>query len=211
MVVCITALLGLMLAVPASAQTGKVLALEPVGKGMRECEMIDSLRLPTAGGCVLKAESKRKGIDYDVVTPFGTVPFAPCGSSFTARIAPTGDAEGTIGVLIDTIRGDGSGEPCGDLQYCLVDGTVTQRPWNGTVHLDEDGSAYMDVNVCLDTCMGWFEGKTRLELDRVDGAWRIRANDVMVGDSGIVMDGEWRTDNRDLRLEPAPEERQPDF
>jgi hypothetical protein len=200
-----------MLAVPATAQTGEVVALKRTDRAVTECETIDALRLPTAGGCVLKAESKRKGIDYTVVTPFGSVPFAPCGSSFTARIARTGDAEGTIGVLIDTLRGDGSGEPCGDLQFCIVPGTAIQRPWNGVVHLDKQGGAYMDVNVCLDTCMGWFEGKTRFELDRVDGTWRIRARKAMVGDSGIEMDGEWKTGNGALRLEPAPEEQAPDF
>lgn len=197
-VCCVVVLVGLSLPEPVAAD--KVVALERIGKTTRECALLDSLRSPVKGGCVLKAKFRRKAIRYDVVTPFGSMRFASCGSSFTARIAARGSLGGPVDVLVDSFTGDNTADLCGDVRVCLVDGTDMQRPWSGVVRLDEDGGAYMDLHVCLDTCMGWFEGKTRFELDRVAGEWRIRADRTMVGDSGIEMDGEWRTGNRDLRL-----------
>jgi hypothetical protein len=186
-------------AVPATAVDADVVAFERVGKQKRFCDSVDVIGLPVRNGCLVRAKAPKQDLRFTVITPFGSMKFADCEYRYTAHIASDGAT--WLGFLRT-----GGGNPCGDMQPCLVEGAAIQRPWSGRIHADGQGELYMRVDICLDTCMGWFEGKTRLDLDRVGGAWRIRADKAMVGDSGLEVDGEWTTKDRNLQLQPAPDQ-----
>jgi hypothetical protein len=182
---------------PTVADQGDTVASEGKGEDKQVCDSVDTVGLPVKGGCTMRAVAGPNDLRFTVVTPFGVVPFSDCGQSFTVHVDSAGS------VWLGFIRSDG-GNPCGDVQPCLVEGMGTQRPWTGRIRVADDGEVRMRVNICLDTCMGWFEGPTDIGLRRVDGAWRLRADDALIGDSGLEVDGEWKTTNRRLRLEQLP-------
>ena len=145
-------------------------------------------RQSVEGGC--EARLSAENVRFRVYTPLGSFGLGDCRMSMTARI----DGDGAV--WLERITASGY-SPCGDLRPCSPGGRDAP-PWRSRI-LPDDGAVRMRVNVCLDTCVGWFEAPVDLSLILEDSALReVRAHDVAVGETGLEMDGRLTFRRKDL-------------
>ncbi len=185
-----TALAGLAMTGPAQGE-GTGVTVGGKGAGADGCASVNVFRLPVSGGC--RFEAVTEAMHFDLVTPFGVARLATCRVTYTGNV----DSRGDVWLTVGRTRGD---SPCVDLRACRVKGVGVRAPWMGTIYAGDDGGFHVDVDVCLDTCIGWFEGSARFELVRTGGEWRLRADAAAVGETGLELDGELRLDRPDLRV-----------
>lgn len=178
------------LAIPVAAQGGEVAAWDLTrGKAVRCAELSTDGSQQVKGGCLVFASGK---IDLTVRTMFGPVRFGRCAMAFNLVIGPDGR------IVRDGFAGQGGGA-CGDMLPCrekvpaanLL--SAAKLPWDGQI--DRGPSAYRsEFDMCLDTCMGRFEGAVAFDLVERRGDWRMRAVNSVAGVSGFELDGEWDLD-----------------
>jgi hypothetical protein len=124
-------------------------------------------------------------VDLVIRTAVGDLIYATCSQDHTLRIDSSG------ATYWDDFDPDARCAP--DWHPCM---RHRQRPWKGQIEVDQRGRFSQVVDFCWDTCMGQFRGKARLELRESSGGWRQRADEDMLGLSGLEIDGGWRFDRR---------------
>lgn len=145
------------------------------------------------GGCTIRATSS--DTDVFVLTAMREFLFGNCYFSFTMHVDATG------GLAIER-AGLGGDSPCNDAPACFASDPGSPYPWRGQIQRDRDGQLVATLDTCFDTCLGRFEGRTKLELrDGADG-WIARASDAAVGTSGWKLDGDLSLEADGLEIEP---------
>jgi hypothetical protein len=90
---------------------------------------------------------------------------------------------------------------CGDLAACAGDGrrrtdASAPLPWRGR-ELGRADDRDVELRVCLDTCLGRFEGRVDGDLDATSaGGWRLALRSAPIGWSGMELSGHLRTTAR---------------
>lgn len=180
------------LAMPAAAQNGVVTARDLTSEPPIPCPelLTDDPRL-IRGGCIVLAPFER--VNLTVRTMFGPMQFGRCLVGFNLHIGPTGE------VWLQGMSIDGSGA-CGDILPCREKASAEEisfankLPWSGEITRTASGFR-TTFDLCFDTCLGKFEGKTAFDLVRERGGdWRLRAADAVAGVSGFEIDGAWDVD-----------------
>ncbi|HEX2070752.1 MAG TPA: hypothetical protein VHF90_03770 [Thermoleophilaceae bacterium] len=145
----------------------------------RPCPDVDGERLPTvAGGCLFELAGER--LELSAVSPFGTMAFAECDVALDVQMDGRGQG------WISDMSIDGR-NPCFDAAPCFS-GRQRGLPWRSWI-VRRGGGLELRIDVCLDTCVGRFEGRWDLALVRHGDGWRARADQAMVGTSGWRFDG----------------------
>lgn len=180
----------------ADPQTTGVAAAKPRNEYLTPCSAIKVAGADSRGGCVVKVFAPR--VRFTVLTPVGTIPFATCGVSLTLRFGGSGQ------IAIDDVGITSFEGPCADAVACVApvgEDEDPRRPWTGEIRGDGNGSMEVNVDACLNTCIGRFQGPLALNLVRAERSWRLRASEAPIGESGFVVDGEWsfRGEALDLR------------
>jgi hypothetical protein len=152
--------------------------------------------------CALRVEHER--LQVTVRGLFGDVPLASCDLNLTLNV----DADGTT--FTDDFKVDTARLNCGDVEACGYKPKVSrQDPWVGQIERTAAGLRQRFESVCFNTCMGVYRGDLVLGLERFGGGWLLRADDAMVGSSGLVLDGTMEVPpapvslSRDPQAEPA--------
>ena len=201
----IVAVSGAVLAAGGSAQDGSrtteragppagtsVEALRRTADGWRACAEGETDLRPPSGGCAFEVAGDGR---FRVATPFGDMALASCRLDFELRIGPSGFV--AMGEL-----GRSGPSPCGDIRSCNKQVDLEPSPWLGRIETDGHGGMRTVLDACLDTCVGWFEGPLTLKLERTATGWRLRADESMIGKTGLHIRGEWWLDGPSLRLVP---------
>lgn len=179
------------LASSAPAQNAGVTALDltPAGKPA-PCPDLSAKSYPAIeGGCLLYAVGD---IDITVQTMFGPLRFGRCHIGINLLV----DAKGAA--WLHGFSSDSKGA-CGDLLPCREKASAEEilqadkLPWKGRIVRNGDGFQ-SELDLCLDTCMGRFEGRTVFDLLEERGDWTMRAKDSVAGVSGLELDGDWDFD-----------------
>jgi hypothetical protein len=176
-----------LLAAPAPAQGRDVVAVDLTGPKPVPCAALSTQTYPTiAGGCLVTAQGK---IDLTVQTMFGPLRFGRCSMAFNLLIGPNAE------IWRDGYAGSAQGA-CGDLLPCRAKAPATEilsapkLPWKGKItHTPNGYQATFDI--CLDTCLGRFEGKTTFTLAKHHNNWQMRATNTTTGTSGFQFNGHW--------------------
>lgn len=157
------------------------------GERSVRCPEIDSTDPEKVeGGCVARASGSY--VEMDVKSMVGDFEFSSCVLDYELRI----DGSGRTVISDATIEGR---SPCSDAIPCFTEADG-RLPWHGRLRRDANGSLHNDVDMCLDTCMGRFEGPFTMDLRPSARGWHVTARDEPVGMSGWHVDGEW-----DIRVE----------
>lgn len=180
------------LAVPAAAQDSDVAAIDLLGDRPVPCADLATDGYPLiGGGCVVLAPAER--IDLTVRTLFGPLRFARCDIAFNLHIGP--DAR----LWLQGMSIDGTGA-CGDILPCRPKvpeeklHLAAKLPWKGAISRTSGDRLRAELDLCFDTCLGRFEGRTRFELLEERGDWKMRTAGSIAGTSGFELDGEWDLD-----------------
>lgn len=171
--------------VPRPAVAGTTSVEHGPGRGAF-CPRVDDDRLPAVGGgCLVNLAGKR--LTLSAVSPFGRMAFAECDIELDLRVG--GDGRGWIAT--PTIDGR---NPCFDAAPCF---SKQERgmPWPARIDYRQ-GKMELAVDVCLDTCVGRFEGRWKLDFVKLGTGWRARSEQGMVGTSGWRFDGVLNTPAR---------------
>jgi hypothetical protein len=165
-----------------------------IAKGDRDvsCGDVAVRGLDARGGCeIAYAQS---AIRFTTLTMFGDQPLARCRLGFEVRAGQTGDL--VLTGISTAGPPSGTAGVCGDILACRrnVQGKEPRRfmPWEGRLTTPGDRRLHLEVDVCFDTCLGRFEGRTRLAVTRTaSGALRMRAEAAAIGTSGMEITGTW--------------------
>lgn len=141
------------------------------------------------GGCVATATAR--DIDFTLLSTLGASSYARCGMRMDLH------ADGRGRVWAANVATDKDRFPCNDIGPCSGAPGVDElpsggRPWRGRVR-GSGAEMEIELDVCLDTCVGRFEGRTRFTLvpaGRRSAMWVRGA----VGLSGLELEGEWELD-----------------
>jgi hypothetical protein len=180
------------LAGPAFAQEEDAVTVQDLTRGSKPapCAELSTKSYPLIeGGCVLYGVS---AIDITVRTMFGPLRFGRCQIAINLLVGPTG-ATWLQGFSSDSAGACGDMLPCREKASAEKIGLANKLPWKGQIVRGPDGFK-SELDVCLDTCMGRFEGRTAFDLLRERGDWTMRAKDSVAGVSGLELDGQWDFD-----------------
>lgn len=170
----------------AAADRSGVSATSTGPRGERPCSRFELRAKTVVGGCKVFTSAV---FDLTVLNLFGDRLFGRCVLLFDLAVGPDGEAALTNVLL--TSSTDAAASTCGDVARCRFDGPM--RPtWTGRFVSDR-GRLHLDVDrMCFDTCLGRFEGATRLALRRNrSGALALRADRSALGTSGLAISGTW--------------------
>lgn len=175
---------------PAAAQDGAI-AVQDLTRGEpAPCSELSTASYPlVAGGCILYAVEE---IDITVRTMFGPMRFGRCRIAINLLVGPSGRT------WLQGFDSESAGA-CGDLLPCREKSTpeeiigANKLPWKGRIVRGSAGVG-TELDVCLDTCLGRFEGRTAFDLLDERGDWTLRAKNSTVGVSGLELDGRWDLD-----------------
>jgi hypothetical protein len=189
-------------AAPAPGQDGSASSaggvhVEQTGRDGRShaCSSIDRDVRPIAGGCVAKVSDT---MTVEILTPFGRMSFATCELNLSVHF----EADGKTALDAVTIQdiGDSEKYPCPDIRSCHPADDLTPMLWLGKAR--SRGSGFeIALDVCFNTCAGWFEGPLMLTLDRTSAGWRMVTDRAKIGESGLEMSGSWPLDGADLQFD----------
>ena len=147
-----------------------------------------------AGGCELDALAPR--IKLTIGTAFGRFEFGECQLSYRLLVDENGRA------WTNSVELSGAGNVnngCADVQPCeLEQGSVL--PWRGRVSATQAGRFVHRMDVCLDTCIGFYAGTLSMTLARDERGWRAVASHAGVGASGLTLDGTARLRTAGLHI-----------
>lgn len=199
----LTVILGLALLTPGSLESATdsgaapsetaVIARDGSGSEAKPCPPV---RRPepdlVEGGCVLRVDTR--GVAIAINSVVGKLSLSSCLLKYVMRV----DASGRT-VLHEMVI-DGP-SPCNDVRPCYDDEYL--YPLDGRIVLAGDGELINVVDMCLDTCLGRFEGPLELLLRGGGTEWRAKADRALVGVSGWEFDGSWALRTDGLDVEPA--------
>lgn len=188
-------------AAPTAAQNDDVAARDlSRGKSLRCPDLTTSAYPLIQGGCIVLAAPTR--IDLTVQTMFGPLRFARCSMAFNLHIG----ADGRVWQQGMSIDGSGA---CGDILPCREKAPAekihlaAKLPWKGQIRRASDGRLQGNLELCFDTCLGRFEGKTAFDLLKERGDWTLRAAESVAGSSGFELEGKWELDAASVGTDSA--------
>lgn len=160
-----------------------------------KCARVAIERKPpsVSGGCAVVATFER--IAFDVLTLAGPRRLETCGMYFRMVFANDGRAwmskfglanvtpDGSCATTLIPCRYSGSGKPY-PLQELV--------PWHGTIERTARGRYGVELDACVDSRVGRFEGNARFAVVARGGAWKAVARHATVGSSGLRVAGRWR-------------------
>jgi hypothetical protein len=169
-----------------------------------DCPPVEVAEAEVLGGCEVIVD--RSKVRFRLKTLFADSAFATCEMSFTMHV----DSAGRVGIgdpLID-YSFDFSSGPCGDIQACWTRLTGEaperdKRPWRGRIRSTPDGRHVAEIGLCFDSCAGRLQGLATIPMTRDGRGWRLDADDVPVGRSGLSIGGTWRLTPDRLRISSA--------
>lgn len=155
----------------------------------RPCPEVQMITGLPGGSCVVRAVAS---MDLKVATAIAQFPFATCSIEYNVRIDRTGRT------LVSELEFDGK-SPCPDIRPCFPDPVYVLSeslgpPWKGRIVKTGEGRYEHRVDACVDSCLGRFEGKLVLRLERQGVGWRaLTQRGGPVGLSGLSLGtGSWR-------------------
>lgn len=186
------------LAMPAAAQDGSapaggggLTARDLTGDNPVPCpELLTDDPRTVGGGCIVLVPFA--DVDFTVRTMFGPMKFDSCRVGFNLHIGPTAE------VWLHGMSIEGGGA-CGDILPCREKvppkkiHLAYKLPWKGEIAHTSSGYR-LAFDLCFDTCLGRFEGKTKFDLVIDFTDWKLRAVDSVAGTSGFEIDGAWDVD-----------------
>lgn len=134
------------------------------------------------GGCII--EVSRASLRVSLMNLFGRMRFTRCDVRLKLHVDGAGRTWTNDFVAV-------GGQACGDIRACASDKRNSHHPpWEGQVERAPDGSLRLRFrNVCLDTCIGMYQGAWAMRLERTGDVWRLRSDKAMVGRTGWIFDG----------------------
>jgi outer membrane murein-binding lipoprotein Lpp len=185
---------------PATFQTGRVRTAVLTGPPAKAVDPRSGARCSAvgeragqiaAGGCATTIRDS--GFETEVRTVFGSFDLARCRAEGKVHVSGDGrilisgfDMKGSGGEGADGGRADAA---CGDVYPCYRAKDGQYFPWSGRLRQAPGGRLRAQVDVCLATCVGRFEGKTDIELSRDGRGWRIDFDDAPVGPGALRLNG----------------------
>jgi hypothetical protein len=134
-----------------------------------------------SGGC--RFEAVAADTDSYVLSAVEELVFGRCDFVFDVHV----DARGRVAMQGADMGGF---PPCSDVTQCFERRRGRTRPWPGRIVPDGDG-LMLKATICLDSCLGRFEGRVDMRLRRAGGTWRVVMSDESIGTSGWKLDGQW--------------------
>jgi hypothetical protein len=174
---------------PTPVRRGGVVVRDLTAPGSPRCPAIGVARFPVlSGGCLMTVgqESARLSLR----TAFGAMRFAECDLFYDVRL------DGSGGGWVEDI-GITGGDPCFDVLSCW-DREREKVPW--PAQLERYGRQQIRLridDVCLDTCVGRFEGRWDVEMVERANGWRLRSAST-IGTSGWSFDGSVASDGKPI-------------
>jgi hypothetical protein len=157
----------------------------PAGFPAAPCAAVFTETFPEISGtCELAISSS--DIRPTVLTALGSLSFDRC--TMTYRVAT--DATGrtwVYNVHVDAPPGVAN-NGCSDILACS-DAQGRPVPWKGRLDYRPGGSMLHRFDVCLDTCVGLYDGVVTTRLVRKGRSWTVTADDAPVGASGFRLNG----------------------
>lgn len=150
------------------------------------------------GGCELSALAPR--IRLTIGTAFGHFEFGECELKYRVMVDESGRA------WTNAVEFNGAGNinnGCADVQPCELEKGLA-LPWRGRVSATPAGRFVHRMNVCLDTCIGFYAGTLSMTLERGERGWRAVATNEGVGNSGLRLDGTVDLDTYGLHIAEQP-------
>ena len=161
-------------------------------------------QVPAQGGIAGRWTQSSRGqvlvlaprIKLTIGTAFGRFEFGECQLSYRLLVDENGRA------WTNSVELSGAGNVnngCADVQPCeLEQGSVL--PWRGRVSATQAGRFVHRMDVCLDTCIGFYAGTLSMTLARDERGWRAVASHAGVGASGLTLDGTARLRTAGLHI-----------
>lgn len=173
------------------AAADEVTAWDVTGKKPVPCEELSTEIFPAIeGGCLVRLPKQNTRLA--VLTPFGTLDLGRCGITLNLQIGPRGDS--WLQALVLSDYPGQTQRVCGDLRLCREKGADDYLPWKGKIVRSGEGFRSTHA-MCLDTCMGRFEGRLAFDLVKERGGdWRMRSVNSVAGSSGFQFNGDWKLD-----------------
>lgn len=161
------------------------------GAGVRRCRDVWVRGLEAGGGCDLVVSEAPATLT--ALTLFGDRRLGRCRMTFRMFVGGSGALAITeVGVLPAP---GAAGAICGDVLPCRRDleeiDEIEKLPWRGEVAVGAAGQAQAAIDLCFDTCLGRFEGRTVFELEQTAKGLRIVAKRAALGTSGLELSGRW--------------------
>jgi hypothetical protein len=195
--------------VPTTTASDSGIAAGIVRAGrLAPCHELKVRGLGVHGGCEILVD--RKPMRMPVASLLGHYRFARCGLQSSMRIGPTG-AIAMYDVSLSPPPNGVGGIACGDIGACRRSfkggGNAswnTKLPWIGQMTSATDNRIRAHIDMCLDSCLGRFQGRTHIDFTRdTTGGWRMSARAAPIGTSGMTLTGRWTlhaTFGGDLKL-----------
>jgi|GEM_PF-6805891 len=142
----------------------------PVGEA--PCKL-DAAGKPSRRPCAVSASG---WLGMKVRSAFGAFDLGECESDFSLRLGRANRS------LID-----GLNLVCTDITPCKG---YMQRPLPGQLTHTAQGIR-IKTHFCVNTCIGTYEGEVVLRLEKMKGAWKLRAVSAPVGDGGLELNSTW--------------------
>jgi hypothetical protein len=146
-----------------------------------------------SGGCRIKLSTPV--VPLTILTPFGDFEFERCSLDMRVNV----DASGRTWNSYLQVGSGPKSLACGDVNECY---DLEQRqliPWRGRITPGADGSFVHRIDMCLQTCVGYFVGELKIRLIPEDDGWRAEPIDGG-GETGFRFDSPLRVQG-DLGLE----------
>lgn len=173
------------------ADAGAVSVSGPSANGEGRCPPVRVLGPERVkGGCV--AEAGGSYLQLDVKTMLGGFEFSSCFLNFYLHV------DGSGRFVTQDVKFNGR-SPCNDAAGCSTDEATI--PWRGRFVRTAGGKLEARIDMCLDTCLGRFEGPLVLGVRPTATGWRLRADQAPVGMSGWEFDGHLDIREKDLRID----------
>ncbi len=209
------ALTTIWMAAPTTTAGGAATSESPAarddGSPLTGCGAVDTSGRFVRGGCSAAAYTYRSNVT--VRTAFGSIPFGACTIAFDVSI----DGQGRM--WLDNLRIGGL-SPCNDMRPCAPPEVLAKMddpydaipldkapPWTGKLRAAGDGNFTSAIEVCVDTCIGRYEGKVNVSLVDIAGpSWRMVMKNAGIGETGFAIDGKWEVEPRGRRFDLSPPE-----
>jgi hypothetical protein len=135
------------------------------------------------GGC--RIQTAGRITPFTMLTPFGDFQFDRCSIAYRVRV----DASGRTWTDEFNVEGDPKNpvSACGDVNACFDYKREELAPWRGRIYPDGRGGYVHRMDMCLQTCVGYFVGKLNMRMVRDGDSWRAIPIDGG-GDTGFRFD-----------------------
>jgi hypothetical protein len=169
-------------------------SIEAVDADAKPCSRFDATARDA--DCPFSVRGARVAIS--ILTVYGDFTFGDCEIELYSAV----DGEGRTWTWFDAGGGQQARWSCIDVDPCdegIPDEAVL---WKGRLRSDPRGALVHEVDACVRSAVGYFEGRLSMPLARAGESSRQPPATYAVGDSGLELDGPLTSDMSRVRIRP---------